>query len=372
MLFAPPETQFLLASSAKRAFRAAESLLADLSFRNEEELLHAALERVAESLDFDFPAFVLTRRGQLFLPPEEAALLRREPSVYRHAPSLPSFWSIGFKHEWLVRWTFRRELSDSDLLSLEAARLVISQKLAEASLTGILHQAAAIQGSLLPDPVPSLNSIEAAARSLAAESVGGDVFDVLELSPEALGFTIADASGHGLPAALQARDVIVGLRMGAARHMKISAAVERLNDILCRSSLSSRFVSLVYGELDEEGVFQFVNAGHPYPILVNPRADEGDFVESDIVLGVSPRVRYRTFHGQLKPGGVLVLITDGILEGRSPAGEEFGAERLAALARSLAARSAAEILEEIFQELERHTRRQIPADDATALVFRRV
>src|SRR5215472_12179816 len=127
MTLAVPETQFLSSSSAKRAFREAESLLADLSFRNEEEL-HAALARVAESFEFDLPAFVLTRRGQSLLPPEEAALLRKEPSVYRHAPNLPSFWSIGFKHEWLVRWSFRRELSDSDLLSLEAARLVISQK----------------------------------------------------------------------------------------------------------------------------------------------------------------------------------------------------------------------------------------------------
>src|SRR5262249_57939061 len=99
----------------------------------------------------------------------------------------------------------------------------------------------------------------------------GDGCDGIPLAPDAVGLRIGDASGHGLPAALEARDVVVGLRMGAARNLKIDATIERLNDILCGSTLSSRFVSLVYGELDRSGWFDYLNAGHPAPPLVTPR-----------------------------------------------------------------------------------------------------
>jgi sigma-B regulation protein RsbU (phosphoserine phosphatase) len=256
------------------------------------------------------------------------------------------------------------------VIALEAVRLALNQRLVESSFTGILQQAAAIQRSLLPDPLPSLPGFDLAARSVPAESVGGDAYDALSLGPDTLAFAVADASGHGLPAALEARDVVVGLRMGAARHMKIGATVEKLNGILCRSTLSSRFVSLVYGELEADGRFQFVNAGHPHPILVNPGSTT-PFPETGMVLGVEPGVRHRIQHGEIAPGGALLIVTDGVLECLSPSGEEFGAERVAFLARALGGRPAAWIVGALFEALENHSRERSLADDATALVIRR-
>ena len=81
---------------------------------------------------------------------------------------------------------------------------------------------------------------------------------------------IADASGHGLPAALLARDVITGLRMGMADDLKIIKAVERLNRVIHRSALSSKFVSLFYGEVEPNGNFLYCNAGHNPPLLRRP------------------------------------------------------------------------------------------------------
>ena len=59
------------------------------------------------------------------------------------------------------------------------------------------------------------------------EGVGGDYFDYIPVSEKILGLAIADVSGHGLPAALQVRDVHMGLRMGMARDFKIVRTVER-------------------------------------------------------------------------------------------------------------------------------------------------
>ncbi len=86
------------------------------------------------------------------------------------------------------------------------------------------------------------------------ESVGGDFYDYIPITDKILGLAIADVSGHGLPAALQVRDIYMGLRMGMARDFKIVRTVERLNQIIHKSTLTSRFVSMFYGELERNGV----------------------------------------------------------------------------------------------------------------------
>ena len=84
-----------------------------------------------------------------------------------------------------------------------------------------------------------------------------------------LGLAIADVSGHGLPAALQVRDVYMGLRMGLSRDLKVVRTVERLNSIIHQSTLTSRFVTMFYGVVDAAtGALSYVLAGHPPPIRI--------------------------------------------------------------------------------------------------------
>jgi serine phosphatase RsbU (regulator of sigma subunit) len=376
----------LPAAGPKDAFRAAEILLSDLTFRDELADLREAAQRIRGGFPTDTPpgAAIYLKDGFCFrrleeldafdspsvLGPEESEQLRNDVSVYGFTRASAAIWNVGGRREWVISWHFSRAFSNDEVIALEAVRLALNQKLLESGFTGILQQAAAIQRSLLPDPLPVLPGFDLAARSVPAESVGGDAYDALELGDNTLAFAVADASGHGLPAALEARDVVVGLRMGAARHMKIGATVEKLNGILCRSTLSSRFVSLVYGELEMDGRFQFVNAGHPHPVLVNPGSTTV-FAETGMVLGVETGVRHRLQHGEIAPGGALVIVTDGILECSSPAGEEFGAERVASLARALEGRPAAWIVGALFEALENHSREGSLADDATVLVIRR-
>lgn len=376
----------LPAAGPKDAFRAAELLLSDLTFRNELADLREAAGRICGAFRGDGSpgVAIYLKDGYSFrrldefgapdspaiLGPEESEQVRNDVSAYGFGRASAAIWNVGGRREWVVSWHFSRAFSNEEVISLEAVRLALNQRLLESSFTGILQQAAAIQRSLLPDPLPFLPGFDLAARSVPAESVGGDAYDALELGHDTLAFAVADASGHGLPAALEARDVVVGLRMGAARHMKIGATVEKLNGILCRSTLSSRFVSLVYGELELDGRFQFVNAGHPHPILVNPGSTTV-FPETGMVLGVEPGVRHRLQHGEIASGGALVIVTDGILECPSPAGEEFGAERVASLARALAGQPAAWIVGALFEALENHSGERSLPDDATVLVIRR-
>jgi sigma-B regulation protein RsbU (phosphoserine phosphatase) len=126
--------------------------------------------------------------------------------------------------------------SEEDLrASLNIVRLAISQKLRHERATLILEDARRIQGSILPKRVPQYAGFDMAGASRPAEVVGGDFYDFIPVTQEMFDFAIADASGHGLPAALQVRDIYVGLRMGISRDFKITRTIERLNAIISRS-----------------------------------------------------------------------------------------------------------------------------------------
>ena len=101
----------------------------------------------------------------------------------------------------------------------------MTQKIREARFVDVMEEARRIQKALLPNSTPSFHAYELAGRSVAAEAVGGDLFDFIPISDRILGIAVADSSGHGLPAALQARDVITGLRMGVQENLKIISKV---------------------------------------------------------------------------------------------------------------------------------------------------
>jgi hypothetical protein len=132
---------------------------------------------------------------------------------------------------------------DDILFSLGILRHSVNEKIRHDRIQGIFEEARKIQTSILPRRAPTYGDFEFAGRSDPMETVGGDFFDYIPVTDKILGLAIADVSGHGLPAALQVRDIYMGLRMGLARDFKIVRTVERMNRIIHRSTLTSRFVS---------------------------------------------------------------------------------------------------------------------------------
>lgn len=255
--------------------------------------------------------------------------------------------------------------------TLNTVRAALGSRMVEERLRGGLTEAAHIQQSLLMDDPPPFSGYEIAARSLPAEEVGGDFFDFLAFDDELLGFSIGDASGHGLPAALQVRDVVTGLRMGIEKSLKVAEVFVRLNRVIHRSNLSSRFVSVFYGEIESGGNLTYVNAGHP-PALLFSGERILELATGGTVIGPLPEARFRQGLARLDAGDVLVLCTDGILERRNAGGEFFGQERLQAVVREAAGQSAAAVLDRVFEAARTFGRARHWEDDATLVVLRRV
>lgn len=373
----------------KRLSRRIEPIYADLSVERPADLFRLALDRTLEHLgpECGIEATVLARfevgrwiaragsderllekLGRLSRAEHEIFLA--EKTAFWKDPFPAAVWLLGERAEWLALMRLARPSDAGTELLLEMARLAVQQRALEAGWTSVLDRARAIQRSLLPDPLPPFDGFDLAARSESADAVGGDVYDAIPLAPDAVGLMIGDASGHGLPAALEARDVVVGLRMGAARHLKIDATIERLNEILCGSTLSSRFVSLVYGELDRSGWFDFINAGHPSPLVLT-RDGARSLPATGRVLGVSTNATYRIGHAEVPSGGALLLYTDGVTECPSPAGEEFGIERLSGIVQVLIDAPAEHVVTAVFEALREHAGDERPPDDASIFLARR-
>ncbi len=265
--------------------------------------------------------------------------------------------------------------SDQDdvLFSLGVVRHSINQRLHREHVDEIFQQARQIQTSILPRAEPDFADYDVAGRSDSMESVGGDLYDYIPISDKILGFAIADASGHGLPAALQVRDIYVGLRMGMSRDYKIVRTLQRLNGIIHAGTLTSRFVSMFYGELERNGVLIYVNAGHPPPFHLAADGTATALREGGPVLGPLPEVTYDRGYVQMRPGDMLVLYTDGVTETLRPGytereEAEFGLERLREVARANLGKTAREVIEAIFSRLETWGAGDAPNDDRTVIV----
>ncbi|HYX22983.1 MAG TPA: PP2C family protein-serine/threonine phosphatase [Thermoanaerobaculia bacterium] len=262
---------------------------------------------------------------------------------------------------------------DDILFSLGILRHSVNQKIRRDRMEGIFEQARKIQASILPKRVPEYGDFDIFGRSEPIEGVGGDYFDYIPVTEKILGLSIADVSGHGLPAALQVRDIYMGLRMGLARDFKIVRTVERMNKIIHKSTLTSRFVSMFYGELELNGVFIYVNAGHPPPFHITADGTVRYLEEGGPVLGPLPDASYQRGFVIMKPGDMLVFYTDGICEtqGRDENGRqigEYGLERLVEVAREHQGETAREVVEAIFASVESFSRQAPPDDDRTVMV----
>ena len=252
-----------------------------------------------------------------------------------------------------------------------AVRSVLNYRLLSESIKNEYEQAYLIQKSLLPTNSPQIPGYQIAGNSKQAELVGGDIFDYYEFNNDEFGFCIGDASGHGIPAALMARDVIIGLRMGLENQMKMIHTLKKLNKVIYQSIYSARFISLFYAEMEMNGSLFYVNAGHPAPILLH-KNEITELESTGLVFGALSEIDLRRSFINIYPGSVLVLYTDGIIERKNSWVKEFGLVGLKDVLINNKEKSADEILKAVFQAAEDFGENRKWKDDATVVVIKRI
>ncbi|MCI0412709.1 PP2C family protein-serine/threonine phosphatase [bacterium] len=279
--------------------------------------------------------------------------------------------SLGDNDEYVISFTLSEPVNESQVeYALTLIRHVANYKIRATRLEFYISEARKIQMSLLPQEFPNFYGFDIYGKSVPAEIVGGDIFDVIPISDTILGLAIADASGHGLPAALQVRDVYVGLRMGLEKDQKIVRTMQKLNHVLAQAGKSHEFITLFYAELEDNGNLFYCNAGH-HPPLFFGHSKVHELGRGGLILGPYPNAKYERGFAYFEPGNLLVMYTDGISEGTNSVGEEFGTERITKVVKKHRDATSKEICEAIFAAAEKFVGHAKAKDDRTVMVIKR-
>jgi len=221
-----------------------------------------------------------------------------------------------------------------------------------------------------------------AATSVPADQCGGDAYDVLALregeictngdTPDAMQLLVADATGHGIGAALSSMQTRGMVRLGVRLGQSLARIAEETNGQLCEDLPGGRFVTAWMARVDpKSGAVESFSAGQG-PLLIHRRAtDTFEVLPTDgppfgVFAWDDPVTITRT---TLAPGDLLLALTDGFFEAESPSGNQFGQEGVEAIVRKHRDMPVADLLRAIADAVLEHTDNGPPADDRTGIIL---
>jgi sigma-B regulation protein RsbU (phosphoserine phosphatase) len=233
----------------------------------------------------------------------------------------------------------------------------------EDKLAREMEMAMEIQKSYLPPEELCLSRSEMRVRYRPARTIGGDFYACIALPDDRLLAALGDVSGKGIPAALTTAQITTEVQ--ALSHLAekgLEAYVNALNDQLCQRLAAGRFAATTFLLLDpKEQTIEVVCAGQFEPWRWRSEHWEKVTVPHALALGIFAGQKFPATKIQTLPGERWLVFSDGINEGRSAAGEEYGMDRLRT---SLGAGSAAACLNRAWSDWEAFVDDEHLHDDA--------
>lgn len=251
---------------------------------------------------------------------------------------------------------------------LENARLLEEER-AKQQMQEELQLARTIQQSLLPKALPLSGWLRASGSSLACREVGGDYFDVTEVSPRCWSAVVADVSGKGVSSALLASLLQGALITTTDEPETLKPRMERLNQFLHDRTGGEKYATVFHCLLHSYGRFQYINAAHCPALLVRPSGRLSDLDATGMPVGLMEGAEFTLADGTLFSGDKLVIYSDGVTESQSAQGEFFGKKRLYEIVAAHAAESCTAIHDAIQDAVTAFAEGALQSDDITVLVL---
>lgn len=265
----------------------------------------------------------------------------------------------------------------ADFLAIQLSHTMAQQEAASARM--LQHDiaiAAEIQRLLLPRTLPVIPGFTCAAMLHAAQSVGGDFYDVLPLAGQGTLLVIADVMGKGPAAALFAIMFRTHLHMLSSMAATPGVLLSELNHRLYEDlDNTDMFVSAQLAWLDlPSGSVTIASAGHCPALIVDRRGRQ--LIEARCEgppLGVDPEAEYGEITLDEQQNCHLLMITDGITDARNPKGEMLGMGPVVTCLMKHATQggNATQLRESILTLITDHVQQAPAADDMTLLVLSR-
>ncbi len=273
-------------------------------------------------------------------------------------------------------------LEKSQQLEKTVAKLQIAmKKVAKYSkhleeIIAALNVAQEVQQSLLPQHPPREPRFDISGSSLYCDETGGDYYDYIQLpcqGSDVYAIVVGDVSGHGISSALLMAGVRAYLRGRVTRTGSAAEIIKDVNRLVSADTqTTNQFMTLFFLVIDApSGRITWVRAGHDPALLYFSDEDRFDKLEGEgLPLGVEESWQYREFTQTLRPGQILVLTTDGVLEAHNKKGEMFGKQRFKKTIRKYADLGADGIRHAIIDAVTAFRGEAQQEDDITLVVLK--
>jgi serine phosphatase RsbU (regulator of sigma subunit) len=236
-----------------------------------------------------------------------------------------------------------------------------------------LELARRIQVALLPDALPAVAGWRLHAGNLPSRGVSGDFYQVV---PRAEGreivLVVADVSGKGMAASLLTASLEALLAAPLEEGLPPEEMAARVSRLLHRRTPPEKYATAFLAVAEPAtGVIAYTSAGHNPALLVRAGGEIERLSVGGPPIGLLPQAEYRAGRVEMAPGDTLLIYTDGIVEAADPDDEEYGLERLEAVAAARRGDEPAALAQAIEEDVEAFARGVPIADDRTVVIARR-
>lgn len=273
------------------------------------------------------------------------------------------------------------DFDDDDLFALDmlarfaAVAMVNSalyeQSMAKQKLEADIEMARQLQGTLMPDKAMDFGNLAVHGYNTMAMQVGGDLYDVVQLSRNKFLLVMADVSSKGFPASLLMTSTRSLIRAYAIEKFSIAEIVINVNEQLCSDfrGLSAMFVTLILVYLDfEAGVIKSVNAGHPPGLVSYPDGKIVELKSGGPFIGQFEGLDYSEQVVPMVPGTRIFLYTDGVFECVDARGRMLGLSGLKGFFKKYHRNSPEDFLSYMFEKLKEYSVDPDRIDDTTYII----
>jgi serine phosphatase RsbU (regulator of sigma subunit)/anti-sigma regulatory factor (Ser/Thr protein kinase) len=211
-----------------------------------------------------------------------------------------------------------------------------------------LQTAEKIQKYMIPGWFQLKNNVYIASNYSPSIKIGGDVFDIINISKNKWALIIGDVSGHGIQAALIMAAVKSAMRALIQKENDVSPAaiLNKFNEMATEELLKRNFLTILIAVIDTNSMeMTYYNAGHPPILKYNKKTGSSEYLKDTggIPVGWMKDYKYQEEEEvtvQINDLDVMLFYTDGIFETKNQTGEEFGLERLQFIFSHIAAKES--------------------------------
>ena len=341
------------------------------------DTLPLILLSTAHLLDPELNAFFEVGLSDCLILPDQPV-----PTLYARLNVL-----LGFRRQLIQAHALNQQLNelnnDLDQRNRQVEReLYVARQLQQSLLPVALEK----KSSILPEEADSeadiletkfskrhyeSDQIKISGLYIPCDALGGDLYDVVTFEENNIGISVADVSGHGVPAGFITAIFKSSFYRITHTYEQPGQILYHLNNELLQIIKTGDYITAVYARLLQgERMLEYAGAGHPYPIWYHAATKTiSRLEENGAPLGWFNDMEYPTASIQLDEGDKILFYTDGITELKNQSRELFGEERLEQLFLDTIQTGTTRILDRFIETLSDFTEGHELEDDMSMVLI---